>query len=226
MRALPDRSGTIPLSVEKGGPVPRIAENREPAVPSSPGQRERYRRILRAAAEHGTRQGLERVQMVDVAKDAGVALATLYRYFPSKTILYTSLLHSQVERLDRDTEGVRSGQLPSEAVAGVLIEVGHRLLRTPLLAQAMLQSNNASVASDTSGLEVTHSFANLILRVAGVEDPHDHHYRLVRLIEQTWYGVLISQLNGHIDSEEAEADTWLACRLLLADFDTGVSVSR
>ena len=67
--------------------MPRIAENREPAVPSSPGQRERYRRILRAAAEHGAKNGLERGQMVDLAKDAGVALATLYRYFPSKTML-------------------------------------------------------------------------------------------------------------------------------------------
>lgn len=201
--------------------MPRIAENREPAIPSSPGQRERYRRILRAAAAHGARHGLERVQMVDVAKDAGVALATLYRYFPSKTILYTSLLHSQVDRLDRDTTEIPPSQLPSEAVAAVLIEVSHRLLRTPLLASAMLQSNNASVASDTPGAGVTDAFANLILRVGGIDEPTEHHHRLVRLIEQTWYGVLISQLNGHIGPEEAETDTSLACQLLLTDFDTG-----
>lgn len=201
--------------------MPRIAEHREPAVPSSVGQRERYRRILRAAADHGARHGLERVQMVDVAKDAGVALATLYRYFPSKTILYTSLLHSQVDRLDRSTPRVQPGQLPSEAVAAVLIQVGHRLAMTPLLAQAMLQSNNASVASETPGMAVTNAFADLILRVAGIAAPTEHHLRLVRLIEQTWYGALISELNGHIDAVQAEADTSLACQLLLADFDTG-----
>lgn len=201
--------------------MPRIAENREPAVPSSPGQRERYRRILRTAAAHGARDGLERVQMVDVAKDAGVALATLYRYFPSKTILYTSLLHSQVDQLDRATAGVKPGQLPSEAVAAVLVQIAERLMRTPLLAHAMLQSNNAAVASEAPGLAVTNAFATLIARVAGITDPSEHQLRLVRLIEQTWYGVLISRLNGVVNAEEAEGDTRLACQLLLADFDTG-----
>lgn len=201
--------------------MPRIAENREPAVPSSPGQRERYRRILRTAAEHGARDGLERVQMVDVAKDAGVALATLYRYFPSKTILYTSLLHSQVDQLDRATAGVQPGQLPSEAVAAVLIQIAERLMRTPLLAHAMLQSNNAAVASEAPGVAVTNAFATLIARVAGITDPSEHQLRLVRLIEQAWYGVLISRLNGVVNAEEAEGDTCLACQLLLADFDTG-----
>lgn len=201
--------------------MPRIAENREPAVPNSPGQHQRYRRILRAAAHHAALHGLDRVQMVDIAKDADVALATLYRYFPSKTMLYTLLLRSQVERLDSETADLKPCQLPSEAVADVLVEVGHRLMVTPLLAQAMLQSNNISVATEMPGLAVTNAFGNLILRVAGIEDPAEHHYRLVRLIEQTWYGVLISLLNGHIDQKQADADARLACELLLADFDTG-----
>ena len=95
-----------------------------------------------------------------------------------------------------------------------------RLLERPLLAQAMLQSNNATVAGESPTMAVTGAFADLILRVAGVDAPTDHDLRLVRLVEQTWYGVLISELNGHIDAEESEGDTVLACRLLLADLGT------
>jgi hypothetical protein len=85
----------------------------------------------------------------------------------------------------------------------------------------MLQSNNATVAGGSPALAVTGAFADLILRVAGVEEPTPHDLRLVRLVEQTWYGVLTSELNNHIGAEEAEGDTLLACRLLLADLGRG-----
>jgi AcrR family transcriptional regulator len=186
-------------------------------MPSSPGQKERYRRILRAAAEHGASHGFERIQMLDVARDAGVAIATLYRYFPSKTALYTALLRHQVERLDRASVQLPPGQTGAEAVGQMLVEASRVLLRQPLLAQAMLQSNNVTVASEAPGTAVTGAFAELILRLGGVAVPSEHDLRLVRLIEQTWYGVLTSQLNGHVSAEDAEIDTRLACRLLLAD---------
>lgn len=198
--------------------MPRVAENRAPAMPSSPGQKDRYRRILRAAAEHGATYGLDRIQMLDVARDAGVAIATLYRYFPSKAALFTAVLRDQVERLDRASVTTEPGREPAEAVAQMLVQASRTLLRQPLLTQAMLQSNNATLAGDAPAAAVSGAFADLILRVGGVSEPSPHDLRLVRLIEQTWYGVLISQLNGHVSAEEAESDTLLASRLLLADF--------
>ena len=54
----------------RGSAVPRLAEDRPPAEPSSRDQKDRYDRILRAAARHGAEKGLERVQMLDVARDA------------------------------------------------------------------------------------------------------------------------------------------------------------
>ncbi len=196
--------------------MPRVAQGRAPAEPSSPGQIARYRRILSAAAAHGAEQGFDRVQMHDIAKEAGVAIGTLYRYFPSKTVLFTSLLHSQVGRLDVTIEDPRPGQSPAEAVADVLITAGEQLMRQPLLAQAMFQANNATVAGDSVGPPVTSAFMGVILRVGGVTVPTAHDLRLVRLIAQTWYGVLISQLNKLVDAEAAEADTRLACELLLS----------
>lgn len=196
--------------------MPRIAEARRPAEPSSAEQKERHRRILRAAAKHGAEKGLERMQMHEVAKDAGVAIATLYRYFPSKTHLFTALMASSVERLSRGVAAASPESDRADAVADLLIGACRELLARPLLTHAMLQSNNASVAE--SGSAVTNVFGELILHTMGVEDPDEKQARLVRIVEAAWYGVLISALNHHITPEQAEDDTRLACQRLLGDF--------
>src|SRR5579862_4056918 len=57
------------------------------------GQAERRDRIVRAAIsllEHGGEY--DAIQMRDVAREAGVALATVYRYFTSKEHLYAAAL--------------------------------------------------------------------------------------------------------------------------------------
>ncbi|HWJ68153.1 MAG TPA: TetR family transcriptional regulator [Nocardioides sp.] len=196
--------------------MPRIAEARQPAEPSSPEQKERYGRILRAAARHGAEKGLERMQMHDVAKDAGVAIATLYRYFPSKTHLFTSLMAVRVDQLSERMAQTPPGTPAAEAVAGLLVQAGRDLLARPLLAHAMVQSNNASVAQH--GSAVTKVFADLILQMLGIDDPDEGQDRLVRITEAAWYGILISALNGHITTEQAEEDTRVACHRLLSDF--------
>ncbi len=194
--------------------MPRIAHARAPAEPISPDQKARHRRILRAAAHHGAEKGIERMQMHEVAKDAGVAIATLYRYFPSKTHLFTALMGAQVERLAELTAVARSGIDPVEDVCDLLVGAGRELLSRPRLAHAMLQSNNASVAE--SGSAVTSVFGDLIVTIMGIEEPDEDQARAVRLVEAAWYGVLISALNRHITSEQAEADTRFACHRLLA----------
>ncbi|MDF1604124.1 TetR family transcriptional regulator [Nocardioides sp. YIM 152315] len=196
--------------------MPRVAEDRPAAEPSSPDQKERYRRILRAAAGHGAAKGLERVQMLDVARDAGVAIATLYRYFPSKTHLFTALMRAQVEQLaDLSVQPV-PGESADEGIARLLVRAGRDLLRTPLLAHAMMQSNNATVAQ-TPSAGVTQAFLDLMLEAGGIADPTAHDLRLLRLLEQAWYGILISTLNGHISLAQMDDDTQLMCRLLLRD---------
>lgn len=198
--------------------MPRIAEARPSAEPSSPGQKARHQRILRAAANQGAEHGLERVQMLDIAKEAGVAIATLYRYFPSKTHLFTAVMADQVARLEEASGTVEPGQDPVEAVAELLIGASRRLLRRPLLANAMLQSNNASHASTVSDAgRIDRAFRDLILRTLGLDQPTDHDLRLVRLVEHGWYGILSENLNRGVDLADAEADIRLACQLLLAD---------
>lgn len=55
-------------------------------------QRERRQRIVQAANRLLEQHEYDAVQMRDVAEEAGVALATIYRYFSSKEHLYAAAL--------------------------------------------------------------------------------------------------------------------------------------
>ncbi|MEW5535778.1 TetR family transcriptional regulator, partial [Streptomyces virginiae] len=57
------------------------------------------RRILHASAQLASRGGFDAVQMREVAEAAGVALGTLYRYFPSKVHLLVATMQDQLQHM-------------------------------------------------------------------------------------------------------------------------------
>lgn len=63
-----------------------------PVVARTPSQRARRERILTVAMELLDEREYEQIQIREVAESADVALATLYRYFPSKEQLYAHAL--------------------------------------------------------------------------------------------------------------------------------------
>ena len=79
------------------------------------GQQERRDRIVRAAItllEHGE---YDAIQMRDVAQEAGVALATVYRYFTSKEHLYAAALLEWAANFPAREQSKRSGGGSDEA---------------------------------------------------------------------------------------------------------------
>lgn len=87
-----------------------------PAPASLPrGQQERRDRIVRAAIallEHGE---YDAIQMRDVAQEAGVALATVYRYFTSKEHLYAAALLEWASTFPAREHAKRAGRSSDEA---------------------------------------------------------------------------------------------------------------
>ncbi|GGO72773.1 TetR family transcriptional regulator [Nonomuraea cavernae] len=207
--------------------MPRIAEVRAPAEPSSPEQRARHVRILRAAAHIGADKGLDRVQMQEVAKAAGVAIATLYRYFPSKTHLFTAVMAEHVDRFGDTVGAPKPGTGPEDTVGDVLVSASRQFLRRPALALAMLTSANvANAAAVADAGRIDASFRQIVLRSLGIDDPTVMDITLVRLLMQCWYGVLQSTLNGRMSIPDAESDIRIACRLLLASRSNAAPPSR
>lgn len=195
--------------------MPRIAESRPPAQPASAEQRERHRRILSAAARLGNHLDFDHVQMADVARESGVALGTLYRYFPSKPHLFAGIMGDQVRRL-LEAIPARDPQVPpGEAVAALLLRLTHRMLENRQLSISMIQSNNALHAGGGPVRAVDTDFEALVLKAAGWDDPSTDERRRARLVMQCWYGVLMSALNGRSSADEARGDLERACGLLL-----------
>ncbi len=197
--------------------MPRIADARTGAEPSSQEQKARQRRIVRAATGLAAERGIDRVQMHDVAKEAGVAIATLYRYFPSKTHLFTAVLAVQVEWLDELAQPPTPGRDPVEAVYELLLRGTRQLLSRPLLASAMLQSNTqANAATVNEAIRIDTKMQEVVLRMLGLDTPTARDVRVVSLVMECWYGVLSSALNGRTSMTDVEVEVRLACELLLA----------
>lgn len=182
--------------------MPRLSVARPPARPSTGEQHARQERMLRAAARLGSRLPLDRVQMSEVATEAGVALGTLYRYYPSKHHLFAGLLMSRMALLEPPAE---TGAL---GVADLMGDACRALLTRPLLASAMITSVNVVRAAESTPSDTR--LRDLIARVAGTDDVD-----LARIVEQTAYGVFTWAAAGEITAEQAEADVRRACGLLL-----------
>ncbi|MEN0139900.1 MAG: TetR family transcriptional regulator, partial [Rhodococcus sp. (in: high G+C Gram-positive bacteria)] len=150
--------------------MPRIAEVRDAAEPSSEEQRARHVRMLEAAVELATEKELARVQMHEVAKRAGVAIGTLYRYFPSKTHLFVAVMVDQIEQMSRGFKKSAPGESPQDAVYAVLVRATRGLLRRPALSTAMIQSTStANVAAVPDAGKVDRAFRQIMLDAAGIE---------------------------------------------------------
>ncbi|WP_406464029.1 TetR family transcriptional regulator [Streptomyces sp. NBC_01622] len=199
----------------------RPAEGRQPAAPMSSGQAARRVRILRAASELGAREGLASVQMHDVAKEAGVAIATLYRYFPSKPYLFMAVLEWHIEQFvggHGNTAVAAEGTDAAADIAELLITLSVKLLDSPLLASAVALSSfteYTSVVPARADL-VDSPLGQAILRhLGGVREASETDRSRARLLIYGWWGLFVAMLTEELTTKEAETNMRLAARLLL-----------
>ncbi len=190
--------------------MPRIADPRPAAVPVTDEQEARRAAILKAAVRLGKRKEIDRISAQAIAAEAGVALRTLYRYYPSKHHVFAAVLMAQVEGLDPP---VRAHTDAGTAVADFMAQACQDMLRHKHLAHAMITSTQAVRAQ--SGPSGHHTMRDLILATAGVQSPDEEQTRLARLVEQVTFGILTWTVGGELDPHQAIADVRIACRLLL-----------
>jgi AcrR family transcriptional regulator len=193
----------------------------EPTAASHPGvrsrsQHQRRKRIIQAAAALASRGGVEAMQMRTVAERAGVALGTLYRYFPSKMDLVVAVVNEEMDTLEVSLE-----RRPprSEAPAGRAVEVLMRatrgLMREPELADALIRSLLLSDVKTDFGDRMT----GMLARVAGDAVAGDDEQRvLLRSLASVWVMEMIEMLRGHTGNEQIQSRLEISAGRLLAGF--------
>ncbi|MFI1950804.1 TetR family transcriptional regulator [Streptomyces xinghaiensis] len=180
-------------------------------------QEARRRSILRASAELASRGGFDAVQMREVAESSGVALGTLYRYFPSKIHLLVATLRDQLQRL-YETPARRpvAAEAPSARVAETVLRAFRAMRREPLLADAMVRAltfADRSVSEEVAA--VSRLTTTIILDAVGrTGTPGPELLSAVRVIEHTWHATLVAWLAGRSSTERVRTDIETACRLI------------
>lgn len=75
-----------------------------------------YSRILTVAREVATEHGAD-ASMRDIARRAGVGLATLLRHFPTREALFEALLCTNLDALTQKADELETSNSPGEALA-------------------------------------------------------------------------------------------------------------
>jgi len=193
----------------------RISVQRAPAAPTAHSQVARRARILNSAAELGAIHGYDGVQMQEVARDAGVAVGTVYRYFPSKTQLFLAVMAEEGFG-GRTRTGDGDGEAPVSDIADLLVGWTRRFTQRPKLALAMVQSTLAAYSgrsAEARAMDVL--VAPEILGLLGIEEPVEEELSKVRLLTYAWWGVVISRLSEHMTQAQAEEHIRLGAALFV-----------
>lgn len=188
----------------------------------SAAQRDRRKRILDATIALASKGGYDAVQMRAVADRAGVALGTLYRYFPSKIHLLVSSLSREFESSqDRADRVAIIGDTPYERVLSVLGRNTRALQREPHLTEAMTRAfmfADASAAAevDTVGRLMDRMFA----RAMAGGDPTEEQLAVARVISDVWLSNLVAWVTRRASATDVANRLELTVRLLLRPDDS------
>jgi AcrR family transcriptional regulator len=177
----------------------------------------RRKRIIAAALDLASRGGYEAVQMRDVASRADVALATLYRYFPSKDQLlahtWADWSHEIEEHMSRHP---LRGESSGARIMDFILRATQALEREPKLASALLKSLLVTdPAADEPRAEMIAVMARVVDHELRAMAPEDRA-GIREILGQVWYANLLLWVNDRMPTLQVYENMATACRLLLA----------
>lgn len=196
----------------------RVPDGRAPALAQNPEQEERRERLLEVAADLGERDGLERVQMTEIAKTAEVAVGTLYRYFPSKQKLFELLLFELIWRFVGEWQAP-DGDDRLTGVEDELIGLTRKLAARPRLAVAMVRCVTSGYP-DTAPEEIREQqnpLVSSVLSAIGIDDPTQDAQDRAQLVMYAWWSVTVAIVSNATSPARGEHQIRMATRLILGD---------
>ncbi|WP_067483963.1 TetR/AcrR family transcriptional regulator [Actinomadura hibisca] len=106
-------------------------------------QQARRERLIEAARDLAHEGGYPAVTMHDVADRAGVARATVYRYFATKDHLLTEVAAAWAHRVTAGIDGLAVGDTPVERLMGLLDRIVRVAAEERTLTSAIIQAVTA-----------------------------------------------------------------------------------
>ena len=186
-------------------------------APETPGQRARYDRVIAAATELLSAGGREAVQMKDLAQRAGVSLATLYRYFPSKDYVLLAVTLSRYQAAWRQVSAeVPRGDTVRARVAAHLLREFRAQQRDQRLTAALSAALTGGGRSYSSIIEAAeHTHARIVRHVAAGGGPlSEQQERLLTIVLDIARAATRRWLAGTYSVAEAEAQVTIGGQLL------------
>lgn len=194
------------------------------------GMDQRADRIIESAIALADKGGFQAVRLRDVAKDAGVAMGTLYARFRSKEDILVAALESQVEGFEKVIhEYAITGESELDRVTTFFTLATRALIARPQFAQAVLRSVSSGVPEVADKvLRFRHRVTTLVvasmrgrtprevLEEDGVDGAAEVERRVAFLLQQVWFANLIVWMGGSASEEDIVAETAAAAELLLA----------
>lgn len=183
-------------------------------------QNQRRQRIVQTAAALALRGGVEAMQMRSVAERAGVALGTLYRYFPSKMDLVAAVVTEELDVLESSiVRRPPTSDTPAGRATDLLMRASRGLVREPELADALVRSLIFSEVTADLGTRLT----GMLWRVAypdvpqhpGPTDSTSAEYVALDALVSVWIFEVLEVLNGRRDLTESHDRLEVAASRLL-----------
>jgi AcrR family transcriptional regulator len=183
--------------------------------------------ILDAAAELAERGGYDEVRLRDVAARANVALATLYKRFPSKEALLSAEVARSSEMLERELhDDPPRGDTPSARLAAFFSIATRRMTDKPGYGRAVLRA--MASGPDTARQVVAHQGAMLSMVLAAqrgvatltaaemaVRPLTEQEQMIAFLLLQIWFACMVGWSAGLHDPSAVDAQMQRAISVVL-----------
>jgi AcrR family transcriptional regulator len=178
----------------------------------------RRAKIIEAVIDLIAEVGADAVQMRDVAKRSGVALATVYRYFNSKDYLLAAALEEWQKRLTRRILASRGGRRDDDPLPGILdyLRRAQRAFhRNPRMTALMFQTTTSTDPEARAAIDQMNrtnaEMFNRLLEGVAPEDIPNITFGLNATLSSSLAGVLTGMMT--LDESLSRVE-WVARTLL------------
>jgi AcrR family transcriptional regulator len=191
----------------------------------TPGGDDRKDRIIDVAIRLAEEGGFDNVKQRDVARQAGVALGTLYKSFRGKDDILAAALHRETDALEhRMKKRPAKGATGAERLTSLFQMLTKAMLRKPNYARAVLKAMTSGEEVATKVVAHQIKVTRMVLaamRGTAVDDaddelPTEEEITVAMLLQQIWFAALVgwsAKLHGQGHVVE---QVRLAAELLLA----------